>query len=389
VISPIGPMGSTVREEADAVLEYIIEPALAPLGIEAIRSDKLAGPGLISQQMVESILDYDFCIADLSGHNPNVFYELAIAQAAPRPVILMTRAGREIPFDVKDYRVIEYDLKPKSLKTDKWIPILREHVRVVTSSSYRAPHLLPGRAIASPDCIRAITADRRSQSQEIANYIERNQPHRVNVLQVSMLAIVDELLGASAKASDLMVAMLLMHPEEAARRYTGGAAHAEDVRRAENLVRRAPGNVQLYRQSTSNTLGLWYYRHEPSLAAVMVDDDLLQLGWYLREPDPRSSGLLRLKGHDQPAVLFARAAPGDLRERVWSHFQNVWGLSELVCTSGPRAEELEAEWRNARERPEAREPAGVAGTATMPGGGAAAATSTAARSPDEGAAHEA
>jgi hypothetical protein len=82
VISPIGLPGSEVREQADDVLDYIIAPALKDLGIEAFRADKQMEPGLITDQMIAAILNYDLCIADLSGHNPNVFYELAIAQAA-------------------------------------------------------------------------------------------------------------------------------------------------------------------------------------------------------------------------------------------------------------------------------------------------------------------
>jgi hypothetical protein len=65
VISPIGLPGSAVRDQADAVLDYIIEPALREMEIEAIRADKLAEPGLITDQMIAGILNYDLCIADL------------------------------------------------------------------------------------------------------------------------------------------------------------------------------------------------------------------------------------------------------------------------------------------------------------------------------------
>ena len=60
--------------------------------------------------MIEAIQTYDLCIADLTGHNPNVFYELALAQAARRPVVMLKLAGEAIPFDVNGYRVMEFDL---------------------------------------------------------------------------------------------------------------------------------------------------------------------------------------------------------------------------------------------------------------------------------------
>ncbi len=163
VISPIGPAGSDVREQADAVLDYIIEPALKDLGIEAVRSDKLAEPGLITDQMIAAILNYDLCIADLSGHNPNVFYELAIAQAAERPVVLLKMSGEIIPFDVKDYRLIEYDLKPKSIKTDRWIPVLKDQITRVLATEYKPPRLLRGKIVSKSDGFRSYLINARSE----------------------------------------------------------------------------------------------------------------------------------------------------------------------------------------------------------------------------------
>src|SRR5262249_44919734 len=163
VISPIGQPGSDVREQADAVLDYIIEPALKGMEIEAVRADKLAEPGLVTDQVIGAILNYDLCIADLSGQNPNVFYELAIAQAAERPVVLLKLAGEIIPFDVKDYRLIEYDLKPRSIRTDRWIPVLKNQIACVLAPDYRPPRLLGTKIISKSDGFRAYLLDARSE----------------------------------------------------------------------------------------------------------------------------------------------------------------------------------------------------------------------------------
>jgi len=163
VISPIGQPGSDVREQADAVFDYIIEPALKGMEIEAVRADKLAEPGLVTDQMIGAILNYDLCIADLSGQNPNVFYELAIAQAAERPVVLLKLAGEIIPFDVKDYRLIEYDLKPRSIRTDRWIPVLKNQIACVLAPDYRPPRLLGTKIISKSDGFRAYLLDARSE----------------------------------------------------------------------------------------------------------------------------------------------------------------------------------------------------------------------------------
>ncbi len=66
--------------------------------------------GNISDQMFREIFQADLCVVLISGYNPNVFYELAIAQAAGRPVILLAEEGQNLPFDIKDLRTIYYNL---------------------------------------------------------------------------------------------------------------------------------------------------------------------------------------------------------------------------------------------------------------------------------------
>ncbi len=48
-------------------------------------------------------------IADLSGNNANVFYEVGLAHAIGKPVILLTSNTEDIPFDVRDIRALPYD----------------------------------------------------------------------------------------------------------------------------------------------------------------------------------------------------------------------------------------------------------------------------------------
>jgi hypothetical protein len=81
VISPIGQSGSPTWEHADDVFDFIIKAAAEKTGYSAIRADHEARPGTITEHMYDHILDDDLLIAVLTGHNPNVFYEVAVAEA--------------------------------------------------------------------------------------------------------------------------------------------------------------------------------------------------------------------------------------------------------------------------------------------------------------------
>jgi len=111
VISPIGDEGSEIRLHADSVLKHIIRQGLEGLGYSVTRADKISEPGMITSQMIEHLLNDDLVVSDLSGHNPNVFYELAIRHAVRKPVVHLVRVGESIPFDLSHNRAIQFNLK--------------------------------------------------------------------------------------------------------------------------------------------------------------------------------------------------------------------------------------------------------------------------------------
>lgn len=83
---------------------------LEPFHYNAIRADHIAEPGIITSQVIRRLNDSPLVIADLSGHNPNVFYELAVRHAANKPLIQLITKGEQIPFDVSASRTIIDDL---------------------------------------------------------------------------------------------------------------------------------------------------------------------------------------------------------------------------------------------------------------------------------------
>lgn len=109
VICPIGSEGSEERERADKLMEHIIEEALRGYDYTPVRADQITEPGSITNQVIQKTVESDLLIADLTSHNPNVFYELAIRHAAARPYIQLIDSSESIPFDIADLRTIKYD----------------------------------------------------------------------------------------------------------------------------------------------------------------------------------------------------------------------------------------------------------------------------------------
>jgi hypothetical protein len=147
VISPIGAENSEIRRHADVVFSCIIEPAchidedLGGSEYEAERGDHKTAPGKITDQIYEDILGADLIIAVLTGANPNVYYELAIAQSAAKPVILLMEKGFDAPFDIKDQRIIYYDFDPQRIFHKTYVKQLR--AAIVSLEMRRARFVVP------------------------------------------------------------------------------------------------------------------------------------------------------------------------------------------------------------------------------------------------------
>lgn len=116
VISPIGSSGTPEHRRYRQTLEYIVKKAFYGPDWLVVRADEETSPDSITTQVIGRIVESDLIVADLTDHNPNVFYELAVAHGFKKPVIHMMQDGQKVPFDVVDQRVIFYDLTdPESL----------------------------------------------------------------------------------------------------------------------------------------------------------------------------------------------------------------------------------------------------------------------------------
>lgn len=91
------------------VYDYIQEIVENHCGLKCIRPDKISGSNRITNDIWRDISESKFVIADLTGRNPNVFYETGIAHALRKPVVLITQNPEEdIPFDIREIRYLQY-----------------------------------------------------------------------------------------------------------------------------------------------------------------------------------------------------------------------------------------------------------------------------------------
>lgn len=103
--------------------EVIIAPAIEGCGIRSERADSLFGPANIVYDIWDGIKRAKILIAELTGRNPNVMYELGLAHAIEKPVILLTQDIADVPFDLRSLRCIVYNTKEP-----EWANKLRDEI---------------------------------------------------------------------------------------------------------------------------------------------------------------------------------------------------------------------------------------------------------------------
>lgn len=104
---------------SDQVFANLIKPVLDAAGYSVDRADTSLHQRAIMENVVRGIQDADLVLADLTGRNANVFYELGIAHALRKPVVMIAQSTQDIPFDVTAYPVHIYPLeleKPTRLR---------------------------------------------------------------------------------------------------------------------------------------------------------------------------------------------------------------------------------------------------------------------------------
>lgn len=118
-------------DEFTLVFEDLIKPALEESGYEVSRADSLLDQQNILRSIVKGITSAKLVVAELTGLNPNVFYELGLCHGLNIPTILIAQNIAEVPFDLRTYKIQPYSVRfneVQKLKT-KLKEIAEGHLR--------------------------------------------------------------------------------------------------------------------------------------------------------------------------------------------------------------------------------------------------------------------
>ena len=109
VLSPFG-------EPFDTIYEDHIRSAVESIGeLSCLRADDIYDNRPIIEDIWRCTTEARILIAELTGRNPNVFYETGVAHTVGKEVVLITQSMEDVPFDLKHLRCIVYEYTPRGI----------------------------------------------------------------------------------------------------------------------------------------------------------------------------------------------------------------------------------------------------------------------------------
>ena len=103
-------------DEFDGIFDTAVRPAMEANGIDVTKANDIYNPGFILGQVWQQILSSEVVVADVSGINPNVIFELGLCYGLHRSPILLVRNPDELPFNLRSLRYIKYENTARGAK---------------------------------------------------------------------------------------------------------------------------------------------------------------------------------------------------------------------------------------------------------------------------------
>lgn len=121
VIGPIGDRGAPINsperlafEDAQRRMDLVVVPACEAHGLSPVRADNISEAGEITEQVFRRLRDSDLVIADVTGGNPNVMYELGLRHTRNKATIQIGERDK-LPFDIGMIRTIRFNTSETGL----------------------------------------------------------------------------------------------------------------------------------------------------------------------------------------------------------------------------------------------------------------------------------
>lgn len=96
-------------ESFNEIYKQIYIPAIQAVGLEPLRADAIYDNQSIIHDIIQSIKDATVILAEVTGRNPNVNYELGMAHALEKEVVIVTSNKDDVPSDYCHLRYIHYN----------------------------------------------------------------------------------------------------------------------------------------------------------------------------------------------------------------------------------------------------------------------------------------
>lgn len=122
------------EERFQTIYYNVLKPVVEALGYSISKADENLSIGTVIEQIQKSIKDALLVIADVSGKNPNVFYELGYAHGLEQNVLIVTTNKNDVPFDISHIRYFQYSYDPNfdNLK-QQFYPIFKQNLEVLSN----------------------------------------------------------------------------------------------------------------------------------------------------------------------------------------------------------------------------------------------------------------
>jgi nucleoside 2-deoxyribosyltransferase len=126
------PFGSPEHEQIRQLLTELLEN----LGFTVVRFENIRAGATWANAVADAIRTSDLILADVTGANPNIMYELGYAHALKKPTVLLANSSESItqlPSDVQSYQILMYDAAQEAVLKTHLARVLRAYVGSIAS----------------------------------------------------------------------------------------------------------------------------------------------------------------------------------------------------------------------------------------------------------------